>query len=64
MVEICVAVRNGTGTVTVSNVLHAVKEWAKEHVTQEKIAEGGVVKTLRPKVPTDVISNSRGAHYL
>jgi len=28
---------------TVSNVLHAVKEWAREHVTQEKIAEGCVV---------------------
>jgi hypothetical protein len=28
---------------TVSNILHAVKEWAREHVTQEKIAEGCVV---------------------
>ena len=28
---------------TVSNVLHAVKEWAREHVTQEKIAERCVV---------------------
>jgi riboflavin synthase alpha subunit len=27
----------------VSNVLHAVKEWAREHVTQEKIAEACVV---------------------
>jgi len=27
----------------VSNVLNAVKEWAKEHVTQEKIAEVCVV---------------------
>ena len=27
----------------VSNLLHAVKEWAREHVTQEKIAEGCVV---------------------
>jgi hypothetical protein len=49
---------------TVANILHAVKEWAKEHVTQEKIAEGCVVKTLRPKVPKEVMSNSRGAHYL
>ena len=28
---------------TVSNILHAVKEWAREHVTQEKIAEVCVV---------------------
>ena len=28
---------------TVSNVLHAVKEWARAHVTQVKIAEGCVV---------------------
>jgi len=27
----------------VSNVLNAVKEWAREHVTQEKIAEVCVV---------------------
>jgi len=28
---------------TVANILHAVKEWAREHVTQEKVAEGCVV---------------------
>jgi hypothetical protein len=28
---------------TVSDVLHALKEWAREHVTQEKIAEAFVV---------------------
>ena len=28
---------------TVANILHAVKEWAREHVTQEKIAERCVV---------------------
>ena len=28
---------------TASNVLHAVKEWAREHVTQEKIAEAALV---------------------
>jgi hypothetical protein len=28
---------------TVSNILYAVNEWAKEHVTQEKIAEAALV---------------------
>ena len=28
---------------TVSNILNAVKGWAREHVIQEKIAEGCVV---------------------
>jgi hypothetical protein len=27
----------------VSNILHAAKEWAREHVTQEKVAEGCLV---------------------
>ena len=28
---------------TVSDVLHALREWARERITQEKIAEGCVV---------------------
>ena len=28
---------------TVSSILHAVKEWASEKITQERIAEGCVV---------------------